>query len=315
MDRFAYDGIFQVQDTNTSQMRKYLQNMLKAQDSILGINRRNIEYVYLSNPRREFKIADDKALSKRILEKHGVPVPGSFAIIGHLWQLDEAMGRLEKLDKFVIKPSMGSGGNGILIFEKRSAGWITPDGVIYGLERIKMHIAAILYGAYTHDHADKAIIEERLVPHHFFRNIYSSGIPDIRVIVYQDVPVMAMLRVPTKRSKGKANLHQGALGIGIDLETGCLGDGVYKNRKIQDHPDSGITYKGLVIPDWESILSISRHTASLVPLKYLGVDLIMDEQRGPLVIEINARPGLQIQNSNSRGLLGPLENYRAQKTC
>ncbi|MEN8202951.1 MAG: sugar-transfer associated ATP-grasp domain-containing protein [Bacteroidota bacterium] len=294
-------------------MKRYLQNMLKAQESIMGINRRNIEYVYPLNPRRDYKYADDKALSKSILEKHKVPVPGTFAIIEHLWEVDKALDSLENLDKFVVKPSMGSGGNGILIFEKHSTGWITPDGKIYERERIKMHIASILYGAYSHDHADKAIIEERLDPHHFFRKIYKTGIPDVRVIVHRDVPVMAMLRIPTQRSKGKANLHQGALGIGIDMETGRLGYGVYKNRRIQDHPDSGLTFKGMVIPGWESFVSISTLAATLVPLKFLGVDLIMDEHRGPLIIEINARPGLQIQNSNSMGLLRPLEKHMADK--
>jgi alpha-L-glutamate ligase-like protein len=281
--------------------------MLKAQEHIMGINRRNIEYIYRLNPRREFRLADDKALSKSLMESNRVPVPSTFATIEHLWEMDDLLNSLEGLDQFVIKPSMGSGGNGILICAKNGRGWNTPDGKIYDRERIKMHLASILYGAYSHDHADKAIVEERLVPHPFFSQIYHAGIPDVRIIVHRDVPVMAMLRVPTHRSKGKANLHQGALGIGIDLNTGELGEGMYKHKQIQTHPDSGVRFKGMRIPEWEDFVAISKQAAKLVPLKYLGVDLIMDEQRGPLVIEINARPGLQIQNSNRLGLLGPLE--------
>jgi alpha-L-glutamate ligase-like protein len=293
-------------------MKKYMQHILLAQDNIMGINRRNIEYVYPFNPRRDFKLADDKALSKRIMEQNEVPVPETFAIIEHLWELEDALNSLEELEQFVIKPSMGSGGNGILIFERSENGWMTPDGNIYERERIKMHIASILYGAYSHDHADKAIVEERLAPHPFFRKIFNTGIPDVRIIVHRDIPVMSMLRVPTKRSKGKANLHQGALGIGIDQSTGTLGGGVYKNKRISAHPDSGRTFTGMMIPDWELFISISIRAARLVPLKYLGVDLIMDENKGPLVIEINARPGLQIQNSNQMGLLGPLKKNGTQ---
>lgn len=284
-------------------MKKLLPSIIKAQDHLMGINRRNIEYVYPLNPRKEQKLANDKVLSKTLLEEHGIPVPKTFAIIEHLWQLDRALEQLKELETFVVKPARGSGGNGILILQRDGKGWVSPDGTGYPIERLRMHIAGILYGAYSHDQADKAIVEERLAPHDFFRNIYDTGIPDVRVIVHRNIPVMAMLRVPTLRSKGKANLHQGALGIGIDLESGCLGYGFHKNRKVRVHPDSGVPFSGLEIPEWKKFLSVSSLAARLVPLKYLGVDIISDELHGPLVIEINARPGLQIQNSNSRGLL------------
>jgi len=43
------------------------------------------------------------------------------------------------------------------------------------------------------------------------------GLPDIRVIAYNMVPVMAMMRIPTKESGGKANIHGGACAVGIDI--------------------------------------------------------------------------------------------------
>ncbi len=289
-------------------MRKYLQKIWSAQDHVMGINRRNIEYVYPLNPRSEQKLANDKALSKILLEEKGIPVPRTYSIIEHLWEVEQKLVTLEHLDNFVVKPSLGSGGNGILLLLKNHKGWSTPEGKTISMERLKMHIAAILYGAYSHDHADKAILEERLSPHPFFRNIYEKGIPDVRVIVHMDTPVMAMLRIPTVRSKGKANLHQGALGIGVDLETGRLGYAIHRHKLVEAHPDSGNVFRGLAIPDWKQFLDISRQAARLVPLKYLGVDIILDEEKGPLVIEINSRPGLQIQNSNQNGLLEVLAN-------
>lgn len=281
---------------------------MEAQNRVMGINRRNIEYVYPLNPRSEQKLANDKALSKILLEEEGIPVPRTYAIIEHLWEMEQKLSKVEHMESLVVKPSLGSGGNGILILRKHFGGWTLPDEKSINMERLKMHIAAILYGAYAHDHADKAILEECLSAHPFFRNIYDTGIPDVRVIVHMDTPVMAMLRIPTLRSKGKANLHQGALGIGIDLKTGCLGYGIQKQKRIEAHPDSGNLFRGLSIPGWKQFLEISRQTARLVPLKYLGVDIILDEKKGPLVIEINSRPGLQIQNSNQTGLLEALAN-------
>ncbi|MRR31196.1 alpha-L-glutamate ligase-like protein, partial [bacterium] len=37
-------------------------------------------------------------------------------------------------------------------------------------------------------------------------------------------------------------------------------------------------------------------------LGYLGVDLVIDRDRGPLLLELNARPGLAIQLANRHGL-------------
>jgi glutathione synthase/RimK-type ligase-like ATP-grasp enzyme len=37
-------------------------------------------------------------------------------------------------------------------------------------------------------------------------------------------------------------------------------------------------------------------------LGYLGVDMVIDRERGPLLLELNARPGLQIQVANQAGL-------------
>ena len=220
-------------------MRKYLKAISEAQNSVMGINRRNIEFIYPNNSRKDYIMADDKALCKTLLDQDGIPVPRTFLVIEHLWDLENKLNDLEELENFVVKPAMGSGGNGILILKKQTGGWTGPDGKTFDRERLKMHLAGILYGAYSNDHADKAILEERLVPHPFFSRIYDRGIPDVRIIVHHHVPVMAMLRIPTRSSKGKANLHQGALGIGIGMETGKLGIGVFRQKRIEAHPDSG----------------------------------------------------------------------------
>lgn len=288
-------------------MNRVLKKIANAESRVMGINRRNIELIYPNNPRKEFRIADDKSVFKRTLEKEGIPLPATFALIEHLWEVERQLVELEKQETLVLKPARGSKGRGILILQKNGKGWTTPDGKIYDRERIRMHMASILYGAYTHDHSDKVIVEERLVPHPFLTGIYPDGIADVRLLFHRDLPVMGMLRIPTRRSGGKANLHQGAIGIGIDLDTGNLGQGMIRGRYTETHPDTGIRFRGQTIPDWTEFIRIGKKTASLVPLKFLGIDLILDAIHGPLVIEINARPGLQIQNSNQQGLVEILQ--------
>ncbi|MDA3954792.1 MAG: hypothetical protein PF485_14180 [Bacteroidales bacterium] len=284
-------------------MKKFIQKILNADESIVGINMRNIEYVYPNNPRKFFPLANDKVLSKEILEKEKIPVPKTYAVIYNLWEIEEKIQLISQYPSIVIKPANGRGGGGILILNRKdNNNWTTPSGEIITKRKLSYHIATVLYGVYSMAESDKAIVEFCLTPHDFLKQIFEEGIPDFRIIVLNRVPVMSMLRVPTKKSGGKANLHQGALGIGIDMKKGMLTHGFYKNKFINEHPDSGYHFSGIDIPDWEKTLQISVESSKLFPLNYLGVDIILDKNLGPLVIEVNARPGLQIQNINNLGL-------------
>lgn len=285
---------------------------MNAGQAVVGINQRNLSFVYPSNPRKYFYLADDKAKTKELLERNSVPVPETYTIIERVWEIDEKLESISGLNEMVVKPSNGSGGSGILILGRNKAGnWQTPGKKTYDAGTLKMHIAAILYGAFAHEKADKCIIEQKIEPHPVLVEIYSDGIADVRIILHHDQPLMAMLRVPTDLSSGKANLHQGAIGVGIEMEEGRLKQGYYRNRFVDEHPNTGIAFNGIQLPYWEEMIRISVQAAQLVPLKYLGVDIIIDQHRGPLVIEINARPGLQIQNANRQGLWNILKETDA----
>lgn len=289
-------------------MKKLIHKFLHADNYLVGINQRNLGYVYPNNPRKHFPLANDKVLSKTILEKNGIPVPKTFTVINGLWEIDEKLELVSQEKEIVIKPAQGSGGNGILILSRGKNGeWHTSSGKIYKNEKLIHHLASILYGVYSMRDSDNAIIEYCISPHPFLTKIYEKGIPDFRIILLHSIPLMSMLRVPTKKSGGKANLHQGAMGIGVNMEKGILTQGFYHNKYVDSHPDSGNFFAGNQIPEWEKTLEISVKTSKLFPLKYLGVDIILDKQYGPMIIEINARPGLQIQNINKKGLKEALQ--------
>ena len=123
---------------------------------------------------------------------------------------------------------------------------------------------------------------------------------------------MAMLRLPTKSSNGRANLHQGGLGVGIDLGTGITHHAVRKNRAVDSHPDTGMPVVGLRVPYWQTVLRMARRVAEEVRLGYVGVDIVIDAKAGPMLLEANARPGLAIQIANGRGLLPRLQAIDAR---
>ena len=113
---------------------------------------------------------------------------------------------------------------------------------------------------------------------------------------------MAMVRLPTRVSDGKANLHQGAVGAGIDISSGETLQGVCGNEIVDEHPDTGALVSGLRIPQWDFILQLAAKGLDVTGLGFLGVDIVIDRDRGPLILEMNARPGLNIQIANCSGL-------------
>ena len=113
---------------------------------------------------------------------------------------------------------------------------------------------------------------------------------------------MAMLRLPTRESNGRANLHQGGIGTGVDLDSGFTHHAVQRNRMVATHPDTGVPVIGMRVPYWRDVLTVSRRVAEAVGLGYIGVDIVVDVECGPMLLEANARPGLAIQIANGRGL-------------
>jgi len=279
---------------------------------ILGINGRNVRVIYRHNPRKHFPIADDKILAKTWLGNAGVPVPTTIAVGEDFADLTTLVDAVSAHDDFVLKPANGSGGGGIVVLVARyGAGWRTAGGRAIDRAAIRRHAADILFGSFTLDVPDRVLAEERLIPHATLATMFPDGLSDVRVITLKGIAAAAMLRVPTRASGGRANLHQGAIGLGVDLATGKTTRARLRGRAITTHPDSKAQLVDVQLPHWDEILDVARRSAAAVPLGYLGVDVGIDARRGPVVLEINKRPGLEIQNVNGFGLRPILEAIEA----
>ncbi len=278
---------------------------------VLAMNQRNLGYIYPSNARSDFPIADDKLQTKQLFVPAGVPVPETYQSYSSFYEMRKLEADLGKYHEFVIKPAQGSGGGGIMVIsEKTKHGWRSVSGREYTLAEMRKHIADIIFGVYSFGLGDSAIIEARIDQHSALNELSPFGLTDVRIILYQHQPVLSMLRVPTKDSDGKANLHQGALGIGIDIATGKSLHATHFGQPITSHPDTQVDLQSLALPFWDEILEISDTAAKCVPLKYLGIDLAIASD-GPVVLEINVRPGIEIQNANMQGMRIPLEKIKA----
>lgn len=280
---------------------------------VLGINRRNSAFTLKYNQRRFYPLVDDKVLCKHRLQEHGLAVPELIAVIRYNSQvahLDELLG---DHDEFVVKPAHGSGGNGILVItDRRQDYFVDSDGKPVQKADLAHYLTNVTGGLYSLGGQPDVAMIETLV--HFdpqFANLTYHGVPDIRMIVFKGYPVMAMTRLPTRLSHGKANLHQGAIGAGIDLGSGITFGGVSGNNLVTVHPDTGTEIAGFEVPHWSRIMLMAAQCYEAVGLGYLGVDIVLDRDLGPLILELNARPGLNIQLANRRGLRNRLDAIEA----
>jgi alpha-L-glutamate ligase-like protein len=276
---------------------------------ILGINRRNAEYIMQCNPLSSFPLVDDKLLTKRLAEEHQIPTPPLYTTIDYHGDIVKLKNVLEGRRDFVVKPARGAGGSGIvLITDHTEEGFVKQNGEMISWKDLTYHISGILSGIYSLEGLeDRALVEALIHPDPVFARVTFSGVPDIRIVVYRGVPVMGMVRLPTRASDGKANLHRGAIGVGIDIAKGITLTAVHRSQIVTHHPDTGNPVSGLQIPYWEDMLLVAARAVDMTGLGFLGVDMVIDWQRGPLLLELNARPGLQIQIANRMGLRRCLE--------
>jgi alpha-L-glutamate ligase-like protein len=282
---------------------------------ILGMNDRALNYQYLNEGKS--RLADNKLITKKILSEAGIPVPEVYGVIRK--RLDIENFDFESLPKsFVLKPAKGLKGAGINIYYNRAKDgrFILADRSKHAVEDIKAHVSNILDGQFSMGvvpNPSAAIFEERIKMHNAFKIYSYRGIPDIRVIIYRGVPVMAMLRLPTPESGGKANISRGAIGVGIDMARGVTTTAIKNNLNIDTLPGTNIRLSGIKIPYWTKILRMSHKCQDATGLGFLGVDIIIDRDKGPMVVELNARPGLGIQMANQAGLKERLLRLRKMK--
>ncbi|MFT5540689.1 MAG: alpha-L-glutamate ligase-like protein [Alphaproteobacteria bacterium] len=282
---------------------------------VLGINERNAQYTLIYNQRKLYPLVDDKLQTKRLAIDAGLAVPELYGVIEVQRHVRDMLDMIKGHDAFVVKPAQGSGGAGILVLERGPRGLYRKPGGSFMTElELTYHTGNILSGIFSlGGQPDKALIEYRVNFDPVFALIAHQGVPDIRIISFLGVPVMAMVRLPTRQSGGKANLHQGAIGTGVDLATGKTLAAVSGNSVVDTHPDTLNPVTGVQIPHWETLLSHAARSYELTGLGYQGIDIVLDRDLGPLILELNARPGLNIQIANREGLGHRLEKVKTAR--
>lgn len=280
---------------------------------LVGIGQRNAEFVLRYNQRKYYPRVDDKLITKSLAIEAGLPVPELYADVREEHEIADLHERIRDREQFVVKPAHGSGGDGILVITgRRGDKYRRSNGALMAREEFEHHLSNMLSGLFSlGGQPDHILVEYCVQFDPIFDNVSYKGVPDIRIISFLGYPIMAMIRLPTRMSDGKANLHQGAIGVGIDIPTGLTRRGVWGTEPVKEHPDTEHSIVGLSIPHWDDLLLIGAKAFELSKLGYVGVDVVLDKVHGPMVLELNARPGLAIQIANGNGLLHRLRKIQA----
>ncbi|MFH1611893.1 MAG: sugar-transfer associated ATP-grasp domain-containing protein [bacterium] len=289
-------------------------DFFKKSRHVLGINARNLTYIRPSSTLKAIRVADDKLLAKKVLRKAGLPVLKTYTKIEKIQDLKN-IEWAELPATFALKPNRALGGEGILVVYGRKKKfpypWVKADRKEIKIKDIENHILNILEGNFSPTSLpDTAFFEERIKLLKLFKSYSHRGIPDIRIMVYNSVPIMAEMRFPTKESDGKANLHLGGIGVGIDISTGITTTAIQYDRLIEYVPGTRLMLRGIQIPEWKEVLKLSIQAQQVTGIGFLGIDIAIDRDKGPVILELNAHPGLSIQIANADAMKRRLERVR-----
>ncbi|MCM2679754.1 alpha-L-glutamate ligase-like protein [Echinimonas agarilytica] len=277
---------------------------------MLGMNRRNISYIGRYNERSKYPLVDDKRLTKQIAVEANLNVPNLLAVVDEQSKVRSIHQMVQGHEGFVIKPAKGSGGKGILVILRRDGdNYVKSNGDVVSRSDVERHLSNTLSGLFSLGGTpDVAVVEALIDFDPAFADYSFEGVPDIRIIIFQGFPVMAMMRLATRASDGKANLHQGAVGVGLDIAQGKTLRAVQYNQPVKHHPDTGAELAQLNVPHWRTMLDLAAGCYDITGLGYMGADIVLDQKKGPMLLELNARPGLSIQIANGEGLLPRLRH-------
>ncbi|WP_406039907.1 alpha-L-glutamate ligase-like protein [Succinimonas sp.] len=285
--------------------KKYCSPFKLSRLGIMGMNQRNVNFIGRYNKRELYPLVDNKLLTKEMAMRNHVSTTALIGSIKHQYDVKNFSEIVKGKSGFCIKPTHGSGGKGILVISRSENGvYYKPNGQGLTALDVERHITNILAGLFSlGGKQDFALIEDLINFDDVFQDYSYEGVPDVRVIVFCGYPVMCMMRLSTAASDGKANLHQGAVGVGICVRSGKAIRAVQKNEPVHIHPDTGADLYKLRVPLWQDVLNLASSCYDMSGLGYIGTDIVLDKLRGPLLLELNARPGLAIQTANSAGLL------------
>lgn len=209
----------------------------------------------------------------------------------------QSVAALPDRDLFV-KPSRGRGGRGAERWDRAA------PGVFSGPQGEQLEARELFARLLRRSRRQPLIVQPRLRPHPALAGLTAGALPTVRVVTCLDErgspEVMAsVFRMSIGANRTVDNMHAGGIAAAVDIATGGLGRASDLGMDaslgwFSAHPDTGETIEGRVLPFWEQAkrLAIKAHRA-FADRTVVGWDIAI-LQDGPILIEGNGNPDLDI---------------------
>ena len=253
---------------------------------------------HLTDPGTSTALSDKAAFAERC-RRHDLPsVPAlARAREGRITRLDGGTTGLPHCDLF-FKPLRGAGGRGA-----SSWSW-NGDGSYRGGDGMVLDEAALTAWLEELSQGEEYVVRARVSNHPDLADLAGTALSTVRVLTCLDENgrpqvTHAMLRMASSADVVVDNFHAGGIAAAVALDSGILGPasdmGLRDESRWWDvHPVSGAPIRGRVVPHWDQVPELARRAHAAFPDQIaIGWDIGICEQ-GPLLVEGNKSPDLDI---------------------
>ena len=207
-----------------------------------------------------------------------------------------------------VKPRQGNGGHNAARYDHVGNGvYRSATGELIARETL---LRQLLLQSLKQDF----IVQPRLVNHRALSTISNDALSTVRVLTIRNEKGFPeatnfAFRMAMGENSTVDNFHQGGLATVVDAETGMIGEASNIGVRpevgwLSVHPNSGVTFKGMILPDWAAVVALAVAAHQAFPQRIMvGWDVAMLAD-GPMIIEGNGRPDLDIHQRVERRPLG-----------
>lgn len=252
-------------------------------------------------------LLNNKRRFARHCKRHGVKTPASFVLRkGRVRSVAGPPPKLPPADLFV-KPARGQGGRGTEVWKRVDGGWTRDESEVLDEAALLAYFAAI-------SGQEEFLVQPRLANHPDLTDLANGVLSTVRVLTCRDesdgfVATHAVFRMAKTPGSKVDNMHSGGIAAPIDLDTGELGQASDMGLRPESdwwerHPYTGARIQGRKLPCWEEVVDLAcRAHAAFPDWTAVGWDIAIVGD-GPLVIEGNSGPDVDLVQRPHRAPLG-----------
>ncbi len=270
-------------------------------------NRRLLQWSH-SHAKEQIALVENKLLFEEILVKNNIPTPqiyfhnskNKFTYKSNVFEIEtkndffsfiEKVINEEKIVNIFCKPIDGCKGENIFVIDKNTHRKIADNWINLVFSK-------------------EFIFQELILQHKVLNKINYSSINTLRIVTNKneknEVEILSgFLRVGRKGAIID-NAHAGGIVVPFNKETGKMcaeglqlidnGGGIFYK-----HPDTGIIFDDLQIPNYIQVKKLVAKASSLFKFPFLGWDVALTPN-GPIIVEANHNFHLLLSDRMEKGL-------------